>query len=158
MLFYTPVVAFATFNSFSGTSCPNGWTLFNNYCYLASSAVTSWDQAQKNCEYLGAKLVKISGAEENDFVLDLSKQATSMTKVWMGLKWYTGDDFYWYDYSVPDYTNWAPDQPNGGANEPCGSMYTEQKRENFPMAAAGYWNDIKCSGVPYIGTVCKRLP
>ena len=125
---------------------------------MVSTSVTSWDEAQKRCESRGAGLVKINGAEENDFVLDLSKQQTSLEKVWIGLKWYTGDDFYCYDYSVPDYTNWAPDQPNGGANEPCGSMYTEQKREDFPIAAAGYWNDVKCYGVPYIGSVCKRLP
>ena len=131
MLFCTPVVAFATFNSFSGTSCPNGWTLFNNYCYLVSSAVTSWDQAQKYCEYLGAELVKIRGAEENDFVLDLSKQATSVTKVWIGLQWYTGDDFYWYDYSVPDYTNWAPDQPNGELTSHADRCILNRKEKIF---------------------------
>ena len=158
MLFYTSTVAFSTFNSFSGTSCLNGWTLFNNYCYLVSSAVTSWDQAQKYCEYLGAELVKIRGAEENDFVLDLSKQEPSVTLVWIGLKWYTGKDFYWSDSSVPDYTNWAPGEPNGEVKEPCASMYTGQNKKNFPIAAAGYWNDIQCDGVSHIGSICKRLP
>ena len=119
----------------------------------------SWDQAQSHCQSLRAGLVKINGAEENDFVLDLSKQATSLEKIWIGLKWYTAEDFYWYDYSAPDdFTNWAPDQPNGGTNEQCGSMYTEQKGENRPLAAPGYWNDVKCNGVPNIGYVCKKLP
>jgi len=118
----------------------------------------SWDEAKTTCESLSAGLVKINGAEENDFVLDLSKQK-ALKKVWIGLKWYRGDDFYWYDYSAPnDYTNWAPDQPNGGANEQCGSMYTEPKRENLPMAAPGYWNDINCDGDgSAMGLVCKRL-
>ena len=158
MLFYTSIVAFSIFNSFSGESCPNGWTLFNNYCYLVITNTMTWHQALGQCKYLGGELVKINGAEENDFVLDLSKQNPSVTKVWIGLEWYTGDDYYWYDYSAPDYTNWAPGQPNGGANEPCGSMYTEPKRENFPIAAAGYWNDVPCDGVSRIGTVCERLP
>jgi len=123
------------------------------------TTITSWDNAQKNCEAFDAGLVKINGAEENDFVLDLSKKKTSLKKVWIGLKWYTDDDFYWYDYSAPnDYTNWAPEQPNGGANEQCGSMYTEQTRENLPLEAPGYWNDINCDGGSGIGYVCKMLP
>ena len=90
----------------------------------------TWDQALSYCNGLGVALVKISGAEENDFVLDLSKKKTTVDKVWIGLKWYTGDDYYWYDTSVPGYTNCAPGQPNGAANEPCGSMYTEEKRKS----------------------------
>ena len=149
---------FSILNSFSGKSCPPDWILFNNYCYLLKNHLLTWDQALSYCNGLGAALVKIRGAEENDFVLDLSKQNTTVDKVWIGLKWYTGDDYYWYDSSVPGYTNWVPGQPNGGANEPCRSMYTAQRKENLPLTAAGYWNDVKCAGVPKIGIVCKRLP
>ena len=28
----------------------------------------------------------------------------------------------------------------------------------LPKAAAGYWNDVKCDGVPRISSVCERLP
>ena len=158
MLFYTQTFSFATFNSFLGEPCPDGWTRFNNYFYLVSSSIKSRDNAQKHCESLGAELVKINSAEENVFVLDLSKQEPSVTLIWIGLKWYTGKDFYWSDSSVPDYTNWAPGEPNGEAREPCASMYTGPKNKNLPIAAAGYWNDVKCYGAPYIGSVCKRLP
>ena len=125
-----------------------------------STTITSRDDAQNHCESLGAELVKINSAEENDFVLDLSKQKpyASLRLVWIGLKWYTGKDFYWSDSSVPDYTNWAPGEPNGGAREPCSSMYTAERKKNLPRAAAAYWNDVPCSGVPSIGSVCKRLP
>ena len=120
------------------------------------TAAKSWENAKRDCENAGAALVKINGAEENNFVLDLSKQKTS-GMVWIGLKWYTGDDFYWYDYSAPnDYTNWAPDQPNGGANEQCVSMYTAPRRANLPIAAPGYWNDIDC--YDQLAYVCKKLP
>ena len=102
--------------------------------------------------------MKINSAEENDFVLDLSKQKPSLRLVWIGLKWYTGKDFYWSDSSVPDYTNWAPGEPNGGAREPCSSMYTAERKTNLPIAAAGYWNDVPCDGVSRIGTVCEKLP
>ena len=121
-----------------------------------SSSIKSRDNAQKHS--LGAELVKINSAEENVFVLDLSKQEPSVTLIWIGLKWYTGKDFYWSDSSVPDYTNWAPGEPNGEAREPCASMYTGPRKTNLPIAAAGNWNDIPCSGVPSIGSVCKRLP
>ena len=111
-----------TLNAFPGEPCPDGWTRFDDYCYLVSSSIKTWDQAQEYCESLGAGLVKINSAEENEFVLDLvTQKAPSLEQVWIGLKWST-NNFYWYDNSVPVYTNWAPHEPNGKANESCGQM------------------------------------
>ena len=86
MLFYTSTVAFSTFSSFSAKSCPSGWVRFNNYCYFVKGNIRSLDQALSYCYSLGAGLVKINGAEESDFVLDLSKQVAPFEKVWIELK------------------------------------------------------------------------
>lgn len=60
------VVKLHVFDSFPGNPCPNGWTRFNNYCYLVSTTSTySWSQAQAHCRSLSADLVKINSAEEN---------------------------------------------------------------------------------------------
>ncbi|XP_027055980.1 CD209 antigen-like protein D [Pocillopora damicornis] len=143
-----------------GNPCPNSWTRFNNYCYLVSTTSTySWSQAQAHCRSLSADLVKINSVEENEFVLSLvRKLAPSLKQIWIGLKWNT-NGFYWIDLSVPVYKNWAPQHPNGNANEPCVQMWINNG-QHLPKYASGYWNDIDChyrSDFPN-GIVCKKLP
>jgi len=104
--------------------------------------------------------VKINSAEENEFVLNLvTKKAPSLKQVWIGLKW-SSKDFYWHDHSVPVYTNWAPNEPNGKAKEPCGMMWLSGHSNALPIRAAGYWNDTLCRVVSgfHNGIVCERLP
>lgn len=154
------VVKLHVFYSFPGNPCPNGWTRFNNYCYLVSTTSTySWSQAQAHCRSLSADLVKINSAEENEFVLSLvRKLAPSLKQIWIGLKWNT-NGFYWIDLSVPVYKSWAPQHPNGNANEPCVQMWINNG-QHLPKYASGYWNDIDChyrSDFPN-GIVCKKLP
>jgi len=143
-----------------GEPCPHGWTRFDNYCYLVSSSSKTWSQAQAYCKSLGGGLVKINSAEENEFVLNLvTETAPSLKQVWIGLKW-SSTAFYWYDHSVPVYTNWAPNEPSGNAREPCGHMWMDGHSYNLPIRAAGYWNDLTCgvhSSLPN-GIVCERLP
>ena len=93
-----------------------------------SNSIKTWDQAQEYCEALGAGLVKIDNPEENEFVLNLvTKQAPSLKQVCIGLKWST-NNFYWYDHSVPMYTNWEKNEPMGkGKNhvDRCGWIGTQ---------------------------------
>ena len=152
------VVKLHVFDSFPGNPCPNSWTRFNNYCYLVSTTSTySWSQAQAHCRSLSADLVKINSVEENEFVLSLvRKLAPSLKQIWIGLKWNT-NAFYWTDLSVPVYKNWAPQHPNGNANEPCVQMWINNG-QHLPKYASGYWNDIDChyrSDFPN-GIVCKN--
>ena len=157
---YFATFAFSTWKCLPGKPCPDGWTRFEHYCYLVSSSINTWDQAQKHCQSLGAGLVKINSPEENEFVLNLvAKESPSLKQVWIGLHWYSGA-FYWYDVSVPLYKNWAPNEPNGNKNEPCAQMFIDGRLDFLPTRAAGYWNDVSCHGNPKapIGLVCKRLP
>ena len=158
-IIYFSAFAFAIF--FPGKPCPNDWTRFDNYCYLVSSSIKTWDQAQAYCASLGGGLVKINSAEENEFVLNLAmKKAPSLKQVWIGLKCFSDGNFYWRDHSVPVYTNWAPHEPNNVANEEeCGQMWLGE-HSTLPGRAAGYWNDISCRVMPSLpnGIVCERLP
>ena len=125
-----------------------------------SSSIKTQSQAKQWCSDQEADLVKINSAEENEFVLELVREeAPSLQQVWIGLEWHT-NKFYWSDLSVPDYTNWAPGEPNGKAREPCGHMYVGGHSQQLPHRASGSWNDISClghAGYPN-GIVCKRLP
>ncbi|XP_022791510.1 CD209 antigen-like isoform X2 [Stylophora pistillata] len=135
--------------------CPTGWILFNNNCYLIDDSDSkTWLQAQTFCRSLKGELVKINSAEENDFVWDLVKrQATSVWYVWIGLKWNsTANGFYWYDHSVPVYNNWNTGEPNGRASEPCGLMYGPSSAPSLH----GRWNDATCDR-QFSGTACQRI-
>jgi len=141
-----------------GEPCPQGWTRFDNYCYLVSSSTKTWDQAQAYCKSLGGGLVKINSAEENEFVLNLAtRKAPSVKQVWIGLHWYSRD-YYWYDHSALVYKNWAPHEPNGKAKEPCVLMWLDGHSYLLPFRAAGYWNDTQCQVISSNGIVCERLP
>ena len=114
----------------------------------------SRDDAQTYCNDLGAELVKITSAEENDFVLALArKDAAVRARVWIGIEWSSSaNGYFWSDFSAPVYTNWG--QLHG--NENCVVMWTNVS----PLYASGYWNDRPCEILPnYLaGIVCKRLP
>ncbi|KAL9988362.1 hypothetical protein ACROYT_G002799 [Oculina patagonica] len=145
----------------SGNECPPGWESFNSFCYLAMSGngTLTWHQSQQYCRRHGGDLVKITSARENEFVLALArKKAPSRQQIWIGLMW-TANAFYWSDYSVPVYRNWAPNEPNGKAREPCSNMWTGHTSP-LPIRASGYWNDRTCQGSPHFpcGFVCKALP
>jgi len=145
----------------SGTLCPEGWVKFDSFCYLASDKAMTWSEAQAYCKECGGELVKITNVRENDFVLALARKvAPSLKLVWIGLKWdSSAKAYFWSDYSDPAYKNWAPNEPNGNAKEPCSNMWTGDTG-HLPQRASGYWNDLTC-GVHSnwaSGLVCKRLP
>ncbi|XP_067053754.1 lithostathine-1-like [Acropora muricata] len=138
--------------------CGDVWTKFEEYCYHVGAKIMTEEQAQQYCDQeMDANLAKINSKEENNFVLDVAKRhAPSAKKVWIGMKWVnSARNYYWYDNSVPTFTNWAPGEPNGKVKEPCVAMYIGQY-ELLPVKAAGYWNDEVCDA-PHIAAVCKRL-
>ena len=116
----------------------------------------SQDDAQTYCNDLGAELVKITSAEENDFVLALArKDAAERGRVWIGLEWSsTAGGYFWSDLSAPVYTNWDANVATGTSL--CAVMWTNVD----PIYASGYWNDRSCANLPHYlaGIVCKRLP
>ena len=146
-------------NSFSGSHqfCPRPWTRFKSYCYLVSSLLKTWHQAQAFCKTRKGELVKINSAEENEFVLALArKKAPAVNQVWIGLQYNSIlKKFLWSDLSAPFYKNWGPHQPSGKGTEPCGHMWT-----NASIGVVGYWNDMPCGVHVHSpnGIVCKMLP
>ena len=102
--------------------------------------------------------MKINGKEENEFELNLvNKLAPSLKQIWIGLEWDAlVNAFVWYDHSVPTFTKWSPNEPNGKAREPCGNMWVGYSAES--ARASDDWNDLSCWNpkLPF-GLVCKRL-
>ena len=83
--------------------------------------------------------MKINSKEENEFVLNLvNKLAPSLKQIWIGLEWDSSlKAFVWYDHSVPTYTKWSPNEPNGNGVEPCSNMWTGHEGSLLGHLATG---------------------
>ena len=134
---------------------PGDWSHYSGFCYHVSNIPCNQRQARSFCHSLHGDLVKVTSAEENEFVLYLARKFAGNGKpAWIGLYYHAPSRaYYWTDNSVPTYANWAPKEPNGYSKKPCAAMYTGSS--HLPTWATGYWNDILCT-VKY-NTVCKRL-
>lgn len=106
---------------------------YNGHRYELYNVSTTWDQAYKMCEELGGHLVTVTSKEENDFVLNLSKDAGLNQLIWLG--GYANSDRNWFwvtDEDFSTYKNWASGEPNNdGGNE-----------DRLNMTESGTWNDI----------------
>ncbi len=108
---------------------------FNGHYYQAVDADVTFEQAEYQCEKVGAHLVTITSKEEQDFVYSL----TGKSDVFIGGKlvdgkwcWVTGEPF--------EYTNWLKDQPSGGADEKYLEFWQGQ----------GGWDDVKATTQGYV--------
>ncbi|MDW3195083.1 MAG: SdrD B-like domain-containing protein [Cytophagales bacterium] len=106
---------------------------FNGHTYYISTIPNFWPEAQAAAQAIGANLVAINDAAENEFVRTL----TSST-IWIGLNDLASEgNFVWSNGESVTYTNWGPGEPNNNNNEDIVEM----------SAITGLWNDAKVSGV-----------
>ena len=54
---------------FSVTTCPGGWIMREEFCYLAPEGRKTWQDASSDCMMKGGNLVSIHNKEENDFII-----------------------------------------------------------------------------------------
>jgi hypothetical protein len=137
----------------------------NGRCYLAVSAMSSWNAARRNCRDRGDgwDLAAIRSAAINRFIGDMvsgqawigaSDAATEGEWVWVG----DGAPF-WVgtaaNGSAVDgaYENWSANEPNGGFNINCTRIQTP----TVGSANGGpVWADRQCSELR--GSVCEGPP
>lgn len=107
------------------------------HCYVFFSGVLIFDDAEASCRALGLgwHLATLTSAAEDLFVQALVGQ----TQTWFGFDNIAdGVNFVWVTGEPVSYTNWAPGEPNAGANacarlrpdlnylwadQPCASTY-----------------------------------
>ncbi|XP_067458696.1 C-type lectin domain family 4 member F-like [Thunnus thynnus] len=65
---------------FTEKTCSAGWSTFSFTCYLISTKSGSWEKGRKDCRARGADLVVIDSYEEQEFLINITKQAS-----WIGL-------------------------------------------------------------------------
>ncbi|XP_055014606.1 CD209 antigen-like protein E isoform X2 [Boleophthalmus pectinirostris] len=115
--------------------CPLGWRRYGSKCYFLSTQRADFDQSRKNCEVMGAQLVKLNNRREQGFLTGLTEAA------WIGMTDRNREGIWLWLDGTPVNRNelqWAPGQPddsNGG--EDCGDI---RNQNNFVGL-----NDAKCS-------------
>ncbi|CAH1796584.1 unnamed protein product [Owenia fusiformis] len=118
------------------SSCPTGFTSWNENCYMYVSSLRTWDQASSYCSQQStSKLTGILSAYEQGFVYSVLLKNNPNQALWLGLsdrmvpgtyRWVTGWRLY--------FSNWGSNQPsrdNGGCVQ---------------MNPNGKWSDEDCNG------------
>lgn len=79
-------------------SCPDGWTEFQNNCYLHIESNYYWTNADAYCLARGARLASVHSKEGNDFLETLA----GGNSFWIG-GYPQGSTWVWSDFSEYDY-------------------------------------------------------
>jgi gliding motility-associated-like protein len=105
--------------------------------YFLNPASLSGTDAQTFAQTLGANLISIQSAAENQCIIDALNNMGQTGVIWIGFTDEGSEgNFYWYDQSPVTYTNWAPGEPNNsGGNENYVQIYPN-----------GQWNDLAFNG------------
>merc|ERR1719430_1603669 len=110
------------------SSCPSGWTLLLDSCYLVNPVTSNWFEAQEFCWSQGGYLVEINTAAENEL---LRVGLLNTDYYWIGLEDLTHDGTWrWAEsHEAATWTNWHSGEPNNyGGEEYCVKMWCHTDR------------------------------
>ena len=117
-------------------SKPVETSYFKGHKYELYNESMTWESAKLFCEKKGGHLVTISDEKENEFVNGMRCRKLStdyQQSIWLGgsdaanegtWSWITGEPF--------TYSNWEPNEPNGGTSQNYLQMYS-----------SGNWDDVQ---------------
>ncbi|XP_078331886.1 perlucin-like [Crassostrea virginica] len=121
-------------------NCPAGWLHHGTSCYaFIDSEPDGWIEGLFYCNTVGAKLVEIETASENDFLKKHLQSIGATTNYWIGLSDSIQEGHYLWQSTQDnvDFTDWAPGEPND-------DHHTEDCTELF-QPFGFHWNDAPCS-------------
>ncbi|PNI18309.1 CD209 isoform 3 [Pan troglodytes] len=124
--------------------CPWEWTFFQGNCYFMSNSQRNWHDSITACKEVGAQLVVIKSAEEQNFLQLQSSRSNRFT--WMGLSDLNEEGMWqWVDGSplLPSFNQyWNRGEPNNVGEEDCAEF------------SGNGWNDDKCNLAKF--WICKK--
>ncbi|XP_017735437.1 PREDICTED: CD209 antigen isoform X1 [Rhinopithecus bieti] len=124
--------------------CPWEWTFFQGNCYFMSNSQRNWHDSITACQEVGAQLVVIKSAEEQNFLQLQSSRSNRFT--WMGLSDLNQEGTWqWVDGSplLPSFKQyWNKGEPNNIGEEDCAEF------------SGSGWNDDKCNLAKF--WICKK--
>uniref|UniRef100_A0A287CW99 CD209 antigen-like protein C n=1 Tax=Ictidomys tridecemlineatus TaxID=43179 RepID=A0A287CW99_ICTTR len=131
--------------------CPWDWTFFQGHCYFFSKSQRNWNDSVTACQEVGAQLVIIKSAEEQNFLQLTSKNKGS---TWMGLSdlnkegtwlWVDGSPLFFpiCRRSEGEFMKfWNEGEPNSHGEEDCAEFRGDG------------WNDSRCDLEKF--WICKK--
>ena len=130
-------------------------------CYKLITKPETWSNADAKCISLGAQLVKIESAFENDFLTQAFFKGTSGT-YWIRLSDQVHEGkWIWTDGSslgADDYSPWGNNNPNNlDGHQNCGQIvkgYFNLGSFLFCGFEDGEWNDFRCDFL--LGYICEK--
>ncbi|XP_044222248.1 CD209 antigen-like protein E [Thunnus albacares] len=113
--------------------------MFSFTCYLISTKSGSWEKGRKDCRARGADLVVIDSYEEQEFLINITKQAS-----WIGLSDREKEGTWkWTDGTPLTQAYWATNQPDSGGED---MQWGEEDCVTvIPQLPTTYsWDDLSC--------------
>lgn len=141
-------------NAASSYALPKGVQTYKGHTYKLYNTSKSWESAEKYCEKLGGHLVTITGAKEQNFIIQQFLNAPEKKNYWIGLSYnHKKNKWTWVTKEKYDYTNWAPKEPNNysGKDEGYVHLFGVQKSSSYGTKKVGHWNDCGNTGASYAG-------
>ncbi|WKY06225.1 hypothetical protein Q1695_006432 [Nippostrongylus brasiliensis] len=138
------------------------WTRLNDKLYKHFPDKVGAAEAERMCRNVGAEMVSIHSAQENDFIYEMTKENSATDgafddMVWIGLKLPRGasiEQWYWTDGSAYNFRAWGHMQPESPKDR-CTQLV------NRPVIYVGVqmakkWNNVCCSKA--VGSVVCMKP
>ncbi|XP_055096235.1 C-type lectin domain family 4 member M isoform X1 [Symphalangus syndactylus] len=124
--------------------CPKDWTFFQGNCYFMSNSQRNWHDSVTACQEVGAQLVVIKSAEEQNFLQLQTSRSNRFS--WMGLSDLNQEGTWqWVDGSPLSSSfqrYWNSGEPNNSGDEDCAEF------------SGSGWNDNRCNVDNY--WICKK--
>ncbi|XP_036967732.1 type-2 ice-structuring protein-like isoform X2 [Acanthopagrus latus] len=102
-------------------SCPDGWTSYNDHCFLYVPTTMTWANAEKHCQTQGGNLASVHSFEEHNAIQSMIQgQMMGYPLTWLGGYDATQEGTWFWSDGTPFTINyWAPGQPDNRANAHC---------------------------------------
>ena len=137
--------------------------IFRGHRYKVFTEKTSWHDARDKCKELGGHLVIINDEQENNFVVQLMREAAAASGEFEGTFVFAGasdeakeKQWIWVDGSPVNFSLWMKGQPNNGGNPlgGAGNIRRKYRAEHYlVLSSRGDWNDVPKS---YLSTfICE---
>ncbi|NWU85847.1 CLC4E protein, partial [Onychorhynchus coronatus] len=119
--------------------CPKGWKKFQNSCYFLSLDKMSSAESEQNCTGMGSHLVVINSEEEQVFLSEQIKHASSGEDFYIGLRAEIVDQWQWVDKTPYNVTAafWRRYEPSEDMYEECVVIHRDSPIPNN-------WNNVRC--------------
>ena len=134
-------------------SCPNGWEVKEDSCYLWTDTKKTWVEAERHCNNKDGHLASVTNLNIHNYISTKARKSKDTEYgYWIGGTYLEKENrWQWSDGSKWEF-KWGTGQPNNadGGDQHCLTVYNEYALDG--------WNDVKCEdsrGFVCICPICK---